>query len=201
MSLPVYQSEACILMKLIKDAHTTTSAREIFTWTCPPLDSSRRSPRLSPWPPFDGGETVMSCNHLDKMFEVKQKLSFKKEMKKKKMFNAQNSLECKWFFWGSVVNQWGEWSSRNHKVPCSNPRSPRWLHVEVSLSKTLNPQLLPGRFTAAHCSLHNMDGSNAEENFPTGEKKVSITFILSLSKIVVLVCHLVVCVNRLYREA
>ncbi|TNN57460.1 hypothetical protein EYF80_032284 [Liparis tanakae] len=26
------------------------------------------------------------------------------------------------------------------------------LHVEVSMSKALNPQLPPGRFTAAHCS-------------------------------------------------
>lgn len=30
MPLPVYQSEACILMKLIKDTHTTTCARGIF---------------------------------------------------------------------------------------------------------------------------------------------------------------------------
>lgn len=30
MPLPVYQSEACILMKLIKDMHTTTSAKGIF---------------------------------------------------------------------------------------------------------------------------------------------------------------------------
>jgi len=36
------------------------------------------------------------------------------------------------------------------------------LQVEVSLSKALNPQLLPGRITAAHCSLITKDGLNAE---------------------------------------
>lgn len=52
MPLPVYQSEACILMKLIKDAHTATSARGIFKWLHPPVDSSRHYPHLPPWPPF-----------------------------------------------------------------------------------------------------------------------------------------------------
>jgi len=45
--------------------------------------------------------------------------------------------------------------------------SPHISHVKVSLSKTLNPQLLPDRFTAAHCSLITKDGSNAEKKFPT----------------------------------
>jgi len=33
------------------------------------------------------------------------------------------------------------------------------------MSKALNPQLLPGRITAAHCSLITTDGSNAENTF------------------------------------
>jgi len=53
------------------------------------------------------------------------------------------------------------------RYPVQSPLSPE-LHVEVSLSKTLNPQMLPGRFTAAHCSLLTKDGSNAENNFPKG---------------------------------
>jgi len=46
-----------------------------------------------------------------------------------------------------------------------SPLSPQ-LHVEVPLSKTLNPQLLIGSFIAAHYSLINKDGLNAEKNFP-----------------------------------
>jgi len=39
-------------------------------------------------------------------------------------------------------------------------------------------QSLPGRFTAAHCSLISKDGSNAEKNLPTGINK-SVHFFLS----------------------
>jgi len=34
--------------------------------------------------------------------------------------------------------------------------------VHFTCNKALNPQLLPGRFTAAHCSLITKDGLNAE---------------------------------------
>jgi len=44
-------------------------------------------------------------------------------------------------------------SSCNPKVVGFNPRSPHKLRVEVSMSKALNPQLLPGCITAAHSSL------------------------------------------------
>jgi len=54
------------------------------------------------------------------------------------------------------------------------------LHVEVSLSKALNPQLLPGRFTAAHRSSITKDGSNTEKIFPTGINKVYIIIINTL---------------------
>lgn len=39
-------------MKLIKDVHAATSARGIFKWLHPPVDSSRHYPRLPLWPPF-----------------------------------------------------------------------------------------------------------------------------------------------------
>jgi len=52
------------------------------------------------------------------------------------------------------------------------------VHDEVSLSKTLNPQLLPQRFTAAHCSLIPKDGSNAEKDLPTQSITDTLLFIL-----------------------
>jgi len=49
------------------------------------------------------------------------------------------------------------------------------VHVEVSLSKALNPQLLPG-ITAAHCSLITTDGSMQRTIYTQGEIKVYISF-------------------------
>lgn len=64
MPLPVYQSEACILMKLIKDVHATTSAWGIFRWLHPLVYSSRCHLCVGLCPPFRAGESTVDETHV-----------------------------------------------------------------------------------------------------------------------------------------
>jgi len=78
---------------------------------------------------------------------------------------------------GVVWSSWGEWSSHDHKVPGWIPALPI-VHVEVSLSKALNPQFL-------HCSpllLNTWGWVNSEKNLPSGSIQVSLSFCLSCIK-------------------
>jgi len=55
-----------------------------------------------------------------------------------------------------------------------------------SVPQTLDPQLLPGHFPAAHCSLLiTKEWSNAEKDFPTGINKGYILLLLLVVVVVV----------------
>jgi len=58
----------------------------------------------------------------------------------------------------AAVAQWGQGVVLQPQGCRFDPRSPHKLQVEESMSKSLNPQLLPRCITAAHCSLITMDG-------------------------------------------
>jgi len=74
---------------------------------------------------------------------------------------------------GSAVAHWGEWSSRNHKVPGSIPTLPI-----VACQNVLEHPV-------ASRALHYKDGLNAE-NFPVGTNNNAhffLSFLMKISKL------------------